>query len=74
MEDFAAARREIGPSAMREISLEVPNVSWADVGGLQEVKDRLKQSVLWPHDKADDLAALGIRVGIACKVLLPMSF
>ena len=47
---------------MREISLEVPNVAWSDVGGLDEIKDRLKESVLWPQDKADELAGMGIRV------------
>lgn len=47
---------------MREIALEVPSVRWADVGGLDEIKEKLKQSVLWPQEKAQDLRAMGITV------------
>lgn len=62
-EDFKAARKEVAPSAMREISLEVPNASWNDVGGLDEIKARLKESVLWPQEKASELTGMGITVG-----------
>ena len=65
LEDFTAARKEVGPSAMREISLVVPSVSWADVGGLDEIKDRLKESVLWPQEKAQDLRSMGVTVRLA---------
>ena len=40
--DFAAAETRVRPSAMREVALEVPNVSWDDVGGLDDVKQSLK--------------------------------
>ena len=65
LEDFSVARREVRPSAMREISLEVPAVRWADVGGLDEIKERLKESVLWPQDKAQELSAMGVTVRLS---------
>lgn len=69
MEDFAAARKEVTPSAMREIALEVPDVGWEDVGGLDEVQERLKESILWPQEKAQDMARLGIRVGPSASLI-----
>jgi len=48
MDDFKVAIREIEPSALREIYIDVPEVTWEEVGGLVEVKDRLKESVEWP--------------------------
>ena len=50
---------------LRAISLEVPSVSWADVGGLEEIKERLKESVLWPQERAQDLSAMGVTVRLA---------
>ncbi len=46
--DFAAAETRVRPSAMREVALEVPNVSWDDVGGLDDVKQSLKVRVARP--------------------------
>ncbi len=46
--DFAEAFREVEPSAIREVFVEVPNVTWDDVGGLDEVKQRLREAVEWP--------------------------
>ena len=48
MEEFLEALKEIGPSAIREVFVEVPDVKWGDVGGLQEVKETLKEAVEWP--------------------------
>jgi transitional endoplasmic reticulum ATPase len=48
MDDFLAALREVEPSAMREVFVETPNVKWEDVGGLSEVKQRLREAVEWP--------------------------
>jgi transitional endoplasmic reticulum ATPase len=48
MDDFLAALREVEPSAMREVFVERPNVKWEDVGGLSEVKQRLREAVQWP--------------------------
>jgi transitional endoplasmic reticulum ATPase len=48
MADFTEALKEIEPSAIREVFVEVPNVKWEDVGGLDEVKGKLKEAVEWP--------------------------
>ena len=48
MDDFKDAIKEIEPSALREIYVEIPEVTWEEVGGLEEVKERLKESVEWP--------------------------
>ena len=53
MSDFKLAIKEIEPSALREIFLEVPEVSWDQVGGLKEVKERLKESIEWPLTKPE---------------------
>lgn len=47
-EDFQNALRVVEPSAMREVLIEVPNVTWEMVGGLDEVKHELQESVEWP--------------------------
>ena len=48
MGDFQEALREVEPSAVREVFVEVPNVTWNDVGGLDEIKQRLREAVQWP--------------------------
>ena len=47
-EDFAEARKHVEPSAMREVLVEVPDITWKQVGGLEEVKQELKEAVEWP--------------------------
>jgi len=46
--DFDEARKHVEPSAMREVLVEVPDVTWDDVGGLDDVKQELKEAVEWP--------------------------
>jgi transitional endoplasmic reticulum ATPase len=53
MDDFQEALREVEPSAIREVFVEVPNVGWDDVGGLEDVKRRLQESVEWPVKYAE---------------------
>ncbi|GAB3665131.1 CDC48 family AAA ATPase [Halopiger thermotolerans] len=53
VDDFKSALRGIEPSAMREVFVEVPDVSWDDVGGLEVAKERLRESVQWPMEYAD---------------------
>jgi transitional endoplasmic reticulum ATPase len=48
MDDFLSALREIEPSAIREVFVESPNVSWQDVGGLAKLKEQLMEAVEWP--------------------------
>lgn len=48
--DFKKSLRDIEPSALREVFVEVPDVTWDDVGGLKETKERMKEIVQWPLD------------------------
>ena len=47
-DDFRDALKEVSPSALREVQVQVPNVSWDDVGGLENLKEELKEAVEWP--------------------------
>ncbi len=53
MADFTEALREVEPSAIREVFVEIPEVHWEDVGGLQSVKEQLVESVEWPLKHPD---------------------
>ena len=48
MDDFMEALRDVEPSAMREVLVEVPTVKWEDIGGLEDVKLELQEAVEWP--------------------------
>jgi transitional endoplasmic reticulum ATPase len=58
--DFYEALKMIEPSALREVMLEVPNVRWEDIGGLEEVKEILREAVEWPLKYPEAFEALGI--------------
>jgi transitional endoplasmic reticulum ATPase len=60
-EDFANALKTIQPSALREVVLEVPNVKWIDIGGLEAVKHELMEAVEWPLKYPEVFKRLGIR-------------
>ena len=60
MEDFINAYREITPTAMREVAIEVPTVHWDDIGDLEEVKQELKESVEWPLKNPEVFKRMGI--------------
>jgi len=60
-EDFSQAINMIDPSAMREVMVEIPNVSWEDVGGLEEIKEELKEAVEWPLKYPKLFEKAGIR-------------
>ncbi len=47
-QDFMEALKNIEPSAMREVLVEVPKVKWEDIGGLENAKQELKEAVEWP--------------------------
>jgi len=53
MNDFENALKEIQPSALREVLVEVPNIKWSDIGGLDDVKKQLMQAVEWPLKYSD---------------------
>ena len=59
-DDFLGALREIQPTAVREVFIEIPNVRWSDIGGLQEVKDTLIEVVEWPLKRPETFTRLGI--------------
>jgi transitional endoplasmic reticulum ATPase len=61
MADFREAIKEIEPSALREIYVEVPTASWDDVGGLSEIKERLKESIEWPLNQPETFEHFGIK-------------
>ncbi len=60
MEDFMNALREIEPSGMRDALLQIPSVKWEDVGGLEDAKQRLVESVEWPLKYPGTYSSLGI--------------
>ncbi|HDD70683.1 MAG TPA: AAA family ATPase, partial [Candidatus Woesearchaeota archaeon] len=59
--DFKEALKVVRPSALREVFVEVPNVKWDSVGGLENVKQELKEAVEWPLKKPDSFKRLGVR-------------
>ena len=61
MEDFSNAYKEVTPTAMREVYIEVPTVHWEDIGGLDGVKQELREAVEWPLKNPEVFARLGIR-------------
>ncbi|HPR41945.1 MAG TPA: CDC48 family AAA ATPase [Candidatus Methanofastidiosa archaeon] len=61
-EDFEVAMKTIEPSAMREVLIRTPNVSWKDIGGLEEVKKQLVEAVEWPLKSPEKFDRLGIRM------------
>jgi len=60
-DDFMSAYREITPTAMREVYVEVPQVQWTQVGGLKRVKQELMESVEWPLKKPEVFNRMGIK-------------
>ena len=66
MDHFLEALKEVGPSAIREVFVEVPDVGWDDVGGLEDAKRELTETVQWPlqHAELFKLAATSPAKGI----------
>lgn len=59
-EDFEEALKEVLPSAIREVFVEVPNVTWDQVGGLEDLKQKLIESVEWPLSHPKIFERMGI--------------
>ncbi|MFC1732646.1 CDC48 family AAA ATPase [candidate division KSB1 bacterium] len=59
--DFKDALKVVRPSAMREVLIEIPNINWDDVGGLDKVKQDLKEAVEWPLKNPDAFKRMGIK-------------
>ncbi|MGH6744823.1 CDC48 family AAA ATPase [Novosphingobium sp.] len=60
-EDFVAALKRVQPSAMREVMVQVPNIGWADIGGLDNAQLKLKEGVELPLKNPEAFHKLGIR-------------
>ena len=59
--DFKEALRTVRPSAMREVLVETPNIKWSDIGGLEGIKQELKEAVEWPMKYPESFTRMGIR-------------
>ena len=58
---FHEALKNIRPSAMREIIVEVPDVTWKDIGGMETLKKELQQAVEWPIKHADRFKKFNVK-------------
>jgi len=59
--DFKEALKVVRPSALREVLVEIPNVKWTDIGGLESVKQELIEAVEWPLKFPDSFKRLGVK-------------
>ncbi len=59
--DFLQALKVVRPSAMREVLVETPNVKWDSIGGLDKIKEELKESIEWPMKYPNSFKRLGIK-------------
>jgi len=59
-EDFYEALKVVRPSALREVLIEIPNIRWEDVGGLESVKQELKEAVEWPLNHSESFRRMGV--------------
>lgn len=60
-DDFVNALKRVQPSAMREVMVQVPNVRWSDIGGLDKAAERLREGVELPMKSPEAFRRLGIR-------------
>jgi len=65
-DDFKDALKEVKPSALREVQVQTPNVTWDDVGGLDSLKEELREAIEWPikHKEAFDYVDVETPKGI----------
>ena len=61
VDDMKSAMRKIKPSAMREITFDIPKVSWEQIGGQHDLKKKLQQAIVWPIKHAESFKRLNIR-------------
>ena len=59
--DFARALTIVRPSALREVLVEIPDVKWDEIGGLEDVKQELKEAVEWPLKNPESFKNLGVK-------------
>ncbi|PLW80322.1 AAA family ATPase [Candidatus Woesearchaeota archaeon] len=59
--DFIESLKVVRPSALREVLIEVPNIKWKDIGGLEKAKQELVESVEWPFKNPEVFNRLGVK-------------
>jgi transitional endoplasmic reticulum ATPase len=59
-QDFETALKEVQPSALREVYVQSPNVKWTDIGGLESIKEELREAIEWPLKHSDLFAEADI--------------
>jgi len=59
--DFKEALKEVQPSALREVLVQVPDIKWDDIGGLQSAKQELQEAVEWPLKYPESFEKFGVR-------------
>ncbi|KZX10808.1 CDC48 family AAA ATPase [Methanobrevibacter curvatus] len=60
-EDFKEALKEIQPSALREILVQIPDIGWNDIGGLDDAKQELKEAIEWPLKHPETFEKFGVK-------------
>ncbi|MFB6128879.1 MAG: CDC48 family AAA ATPase, partial [Halorhabdus sp.] len=60
-DDFKGALNEVSPSAMREVLVELPKISWDDVGGLESAKNDVQESIEWPMTTPEKFERMGVQ-------------
>jgi transitional endoplasmic reticulum ATPase len=61
MKDFDEALKTVRPSAMREVYVDIPNITWNDIGGLNDIKQELKEAIEWPLKNPHSFKRLGVK-------------
>ena len=59
--DFKEALKEIQPSALREVMVQVPDIKWDDIGGLESAKQELREAVEWPLKYPENFEKFGVK-------------
>ncbi|MFH1752388.1 MAG: CDC48 family AAA ATPase [archaeon] len=60
-QDFNDGLKDVQPSALRAVLVEIPNIKWLDIGGLENVKEELKEVVEWPLKNAEVFKQMGVK-------------
>ena len=60
-EHFKFASAGANPSSLREVTVEIPNVTWEDIGGLEDVKANLREMILYPIEHPDKFHKFGMK-------------
>jgi transitional endoplasmic reticulum ATPase len=71
-EHFNSALKSVNPSVLRSTVVEVPNVNWADIGGLEDVKKQLIEMVQWPMEHPEIFLKYGQKPSRVCRLSLSL--